>query len=302
MGLSPLVVGCLVLVGVAIAALPVEAHGHDTMSRHFVAEDVPATDVVIAGETTEGPYFEDESDYTDGSDMTAAARAGSPGVTVDRAGVLDGIPLSLTLNLFTVDGSTASELANADVFLWHCDALGRYSSVSQQPSEDTGRQKWLRGKQTTAANGSITFNTIVPGWYQGRAVHFHLRVRFAGEVSFAVTTQLFVADAQVDEYKARAPYSSDTQSITYLNSDSIFTSLTSEVRAKLTLSTTGTYDSGLMASLNVGIVSSDEDRPTPGPFDGPVPTFTLDPDSSFESSAASRTLTAMVVIALAACL
>ena len=42
---------------------------------------------------------------------------------------------------------------------------------------NTNGQTWLRGYQTTDATGLATFTTIVPGWYSGRAIHIHFKVR-----------------------------------------------------------------------------------------------------------------------------
>ena len=32
----------------------------------------------------------------------------------------------------------------------------------------------------TDANGAAAFTTIYPGWYQGRAVHIHFKIRVGG--------------------------------------------------------------------------------------------------------------------------
>jgi hypothetical protein len=37
-------------------------------------------------------------------------------------------------------------------------------------------QTFLRGIQTTNSDGNVTFTTIYPGWYQGRATHIHVEV------------------------------------------------------------------------------------------------------------------------------
>ena len=41
-------------------------------------------------------------------------------------------------------------------------------------------QTYLRGIQTTNSNGEVTFVTIYPGWYQGRATHIHAEVTVGG--------------------------------------------------------------------------------------------------------------------------
>ena len=67
----------------------------------------------------------------------------------------------------------------AQVDIWHCDALGLYSGVSD-PNADTREQDFLRGFQRTDANGAVQFQTIYPGWYSGRAVHIHFTIRTQG--------------------------------------------------------------------------------------------------------------------------
>lgn len=62
--------------------------------------------------------------------------------------------------------------------IWHCDAAGVYSDATD-PSFNTKGQRFLRGYQVTDANGKAAFTTIYPGWYQGRAVHIHFKIRTA---------------------------------------------------------------------------------------------------------------------------
>jgi protocatechuate 3,4-dioxygenase beta subunit len=305
----------LLCMSTAIVALLVgfTAAHNDVMSRHFVAQAVPSTDVVMVAETTAGPYPEAESDYITGVDMTAAAIAGSAGVTTNRSSVLSAIPLSLTLNMYSVSGTTATEISGADVFLWQCDALGVYSAVdiASQHTEDTVGQKWLRGKQTTGSSGNVTFRTILPGWYTGRVVHFHVRVRLANASSYAVTTQLFVNDTIVNGYKALAPYASDRQSLMLLSSgsDNIYTTLSTSVRSALTLNLLGSNTAGYAATLNVGITTSGSSTTTSTTTTtASAPSLTTSsvvPTSGFMSCAPTRTwglasLLAAVVIFVAA--
>ena len=71
----------------------------------------------------------------------------------------------------------------------------------------TTGQKFLRGYQTTDSNGIARFTTIYPGWYRGRAVHLHFKIRSTltgrGE---EFTSQLFFDDALSDAVYARPPY------------------------------------------------------------------------------------------------
>jgi protocatechuate 3,4-dioxygenase beta subunit len=62
----------------------------------------------------------------------------------------------------------------ARVDIWHANPQGIYSAVKDQAT--TGK-KFLRGYQVTDNNGTVRFITIYPGWYQGRAIHIHDKVR-----------------------------------------------------------------------------------------------------------------------------
>jgi protocatechuate 3,4-dioxygenase beta subunit len=68
--------------------------------------------------------------------------------------------------------------------------------------------------QLSDASGRVRFKTIYPGWYAGRAVHIHVRVRAGGAVRgetyvgghVAHTGQLFFPEATSDAVFERSPY------------------------------------------------------------------------------------------------
>ena len=91
-------------------------------------------------------------------------------------------------------------MRNAAVDVWHCDALGVYSgAVADNPGTN-----FLRGIQKTNAKGVATFKTIYPGFYQGRAVHVHVKVHMGGSVVH--TGQLFFPPAVTNAVYAKNPY------------------------------------------------------------------------------------------------
>ena len=71
-------------------------------------------------------------------------------------------------------------------------------------------KRYLRGYQTTDSSGTVTFSTIFPGWYHGRAVHIHFKIRtYSGsQKTFEFTSQIFFDDAISDEVYKQSPYSS----------------------------------------------------------------------------------------------
>ena len=82
--------------------------------------------------------------------------------------------LALTIRVINANSGCAP-VPNANVEIWHVDAAGDYSQYGTQTT-----QTFLRGIQTTNSNGEVTFTTIYPGWYQGRATHIHVEVTMAG--------------------------------------------------------------------------------------------------------------------------
>ena len=112
-------------------------------------------------------------------------------------------------------------------------------------SFNTKGQKFLRGYQTTDASGKAQFTTIYPGWYQGRAVHVHFKIR-TGASEF--TSQLFFDDALNTQVFAAAPYSQKgAQGVMKNASDGIYNS-------KLLLTVTKSADA-YAATFDIGLAS-----------------------------------------------
>lgn len=68
------------------------------------------------------------------------------------------------------------------------------------------------------------FTTIYPGWYPGRAVHIHFKIRSDASASSAYefTSQLFFDDALTDQVHAQAPYSAKGQRALRNSGDGIY--------------------------------------------------------------------------------
>jgi protocatechuate 3,4-dioxygenase beta subunit len=109
------------------------------------------------------------------------------------------------------------------VDIWQCDAVGRYSDVNDRRNSTSG-QTFLRGQQVTNASGIVQFTTIYPGWYSGRAVHIHFKVRTAASSSpaYEFTSQFYFDERLTDRVHARAPYSTHTGQRTRNESDGPF--------------------------------------------------------------------------------
>jgi protocatechuate 3,4-dioxygenase beta subunit len=137
-----------------------------------------------------------------------------------------GVPLNLQIAL--IDSSTCKPIKGAAVDIWQADATGHYSD---EQSEGTVGQAWLRGVQLTNAAGVAKFTTIYPGFYAGRAPHIHAKVHLGGSAANAKYSgghvshngQIFFPEALSTKVYATSPYTSDTNERTYRNGDRVYT-------------------------------------------------------------------------------
>jgi protocatechuate 3,4-dioxygenase beta subunit len=156
-----------------------------------------ATSCVLMPEMTEGPYYVDDAAVR--RDITE----GKPGVP-------------LRLRLTVVDADTCRPVPRASVEVWHADAGGNYSGFGSTSPDSM----FLRGAQRADAKGVVTFRTIYPGWYRGRAVHIHLKAHRSGNTVH--TTQLFFDETVSDAVYRESPYRSRSGAYTSNDDDSIY--------------------------------------------------------------------------------
>lgn len=133
-----------------------------------------------------------------------------------------GYKLTAKITIGNLNNSCAG-LAGAIVDIWHCDAEGNYSEYGGTSLQSTNYQSvhFLRGRQTTDANGLVTFTSIFPGWYSGRATHIHVHVYNAAGTSLKVTQIAFPEGAGTGVALVNG-YSKGMNGYTYNNADNIF--------------------------------------------------------------------------------
>jgi protocatechuate 3,4-dioxygenase beta subunit len=167
---------------------------------------------VVTPKQTEGPFFVDER--LNRSDIRVDPSDGS---------LKTGVPLSLTFHVSAIGSAGCNPLYGAIVDIWQCDAVGAYSAVNERDSRSAGKN-FLRGYQITDTNGDTQFTTIYPGWYPGRTVHIHFKVRAnaKSQKPQEVTSQLYFDDGLTDRIHAQPPYSSKGQRSVKNQQDGLF--------------------------------------------------------------------------------
>lgn len=185
----------LVGVGVGAAALAAcgasgssDSSGSSGSSGGAASNASTTADGEIPQETN-GPY---PADGTNGTNVLTESGIVRSDITssLDGGTTVDGVPLRFTFTVTDmVDDNVPFE--GAAVYLWQCDALGRYSMYSEGVEDET----YLRGVQVADAKGQVTFTTIVPGCYDGRWTHMHFEVY--PDADSATTGENAIATSQV---------------------------------------------------------------------------------------------------------
>jgi protocatechuate 3,4-dioxygenase beta subunit len=198
--------------------------------------DAAALACVLTPDKTEGPYFVDE-------------RLNRADIRVDpsNGSVQPGVPLRLTITVLDMDNACAP-VAGAAVDIWHAIAEGRYSDVS---ANGTVGRKYLRGYQVTDANGAVQFTTVYPGWYSGRAIHIHFKIRkFDGSsTTYEFSSQIFFDESVNQAVLAQGAYSARGQADTPNSADNIYGTDGGDLTAAATPDGSGGY----AATFAVGV-------------------------------------------------
>ena len=214
------------VISAAGAAIAFGCSDSPTSPSSSGSSTIPSTNAACAVTPTEtiGPY----------PSLTDLLRSD---VRESKSGTL----LTLTTKVVNVNNS-CSPVANAAVEIWHCDAAGNYSQYGTEV-----RETYLRGIQVTNSNGEVTFTTIYPGWYQGRATHIHLEVTVNGRSVKA--TQIAFPESVNNTVHATGVYSSRGANPMSNAADGIFAdSLAAEL-----VTPSGSPSGGYAVSFQVGI-------------------------------------------------
>ena len=166
----------------------------------------------------------------------------------------DGIGANMNVVItITNINNNCNVLSNTIVDIWHCDVNGDYSEYggTTMQSNNYTSAHWLRGRQVTGSAGTVTFQTIFPGWYQGRATHIHVHV-YSAEGNSLLVTQIAFPDTlcnTVNTTGASYGYTKGMSGYTYNANDNVF----SDGYSKELATVTGSLSNGFDLAIGINV-------------------------------------------------
>jgi protocatechuate 3,4-dioxygenase beta subunit len=210
---------------------------------------------------TNGPYPSDGTNTVSGVVSNSLTTSGVVRSDIrssfgSYSGTADGVLLTLKVKVVNTNSSCAN-LSGYAVYVWHCDALGRYSLYSSGVTS----QNYLRGVQVTDSNGEVTFTTIWPACYDGRWPHIHFEIfpslaTATTQRNAALTSQFAMPSAVCTTiYNGSSLYSASISNFAKVSvtTDGVFGDNTTAQIAAMTPTVTGSLSAGYAATVTVGV-------------------------------------------------
>lgn len=188
--------------GVLAACAPEPSQSTSTSSATTTAEAADSTLTEMKTETA-GPYPGDGSNGPDVLEKVGVERTDIRS-SIGGGATASGVPLTLKMNIIDMVNGDAP-MAGAAVYVWRCDATGKYSMYSTGLEDET----YLRGVQVTGDDGSVEFTTNVPGCYEGRWPHIHFEVFPSVDDITDATNAILTSQIAVPQEVCDAVYETD---------------------------------------------------------------------------------------------
>jgi protocatechuate 3,4-dioxygenase beta subunit len=257
------------ILGGVSAAAAVAACASDTDSSSGAAStsSTPSTNSTTSGTTdttavdvsageipeeTAGPYPGDGSNGANVLTQSGVVRSDIRSSFGGATGVAEGVPLTVRMKVYDLNGSEAKALSGAAVYIWHCNRDGEYSMYSQ----DIADENYLRGVQETDADGAVEFTSIFPAAYSGRWPHIHFEVYPSLDDATSASNKLRTSQMALPEDVCDQVYEADgyDASVANLSQTSLSTDMVFSDGYLLQMAAvTGSNDEGWVASLNVPV-------------------------------------------------
>jgi protocatechuate 3,4-dioxygenase beta subunit len=251
----------LVASATAIGGLSALGRGRifPTAQAEAIAKASDGRECLLDPTETEGPFPGDGSNNAHGTLANVLKSSGivrrdmrtNIGKTAIAA---EGQAFDLEITLVNVRQACAP-LAGHAIYLWHCDALGRYSIY------DLPNASYLRAVGVTNSVGNAAFTTIFPGCYPGRYPHIHFEVYMSLERATSYKNRLLTsqmampADACRTIYAASKRYGASAANFTSVRveRDDVFADSTPRQIAAQTPMVTGGASGAYKGVLTIGI-------------------------------------------------
>ena len=203
----------------------------------------------VVPEETAGPYPGDGSNGPDVLADPAVVRSDITTSFGDYTGTAAGVPTTILLTV--LDSATGCQpLAGGAVYLWHADKDGHYSMYTAPEAN------YLRGVGEADDSGTVTFQTIWPGCYDGRWPHIHFEVYPSVDDTLTTqnlitTSQLALPEAECQTVYAASGYETSVSNLsrTSLVSDGVFRDGADRQLA----TATGSNDAGWTVALTITV-------------------------------------------------
>ena len=151
---------------------------------------------------TGGPFPGDGSNGPNALADPAVVREDITGSFGEFTGTAEGVPT--TIKLTVLDSANGCQpLSGGAVYLWHADKDGQYSMYTAPNAN------YLRGVGEADANGTVTFQTIWPGCYDGRWPHIHFEVYPSVDDALAAASLIKTSQIAMPEAECNLVYEAD---------------------------------------------------------------------------------------------
>lgn len=213
---------------------------------------------------TNGPYPADGTNSSSGSTsnvltVSGIVRSDIRSSFIGSTTTADGVQFDIELQLVDVNSGCAA-IEGAAIYIWHCDAAGKYSLYSSGITTES----YLRGVQVTDAEGKVSFTTIYPACYSGRWPHIHFEIFLDGLTSASTgRTADLISQLAMPAAVNSAVFTGDTRytasianyNAISLSSDNVFGDNTDAQVAQMTPAVSGSISAGYSGSAVIGIAA-----------------------------------------------
>ena len=161
--------------GISRFSDPIDPTGAPSVGGGIPPEMPGSTVKVEKGEVppeTGGPFPADGSNGVSVLNDSGIVRSDITRSFGGPKGIAKGVPTTIALTVLNQKDGKARPYRGAAVYVWHCDAKGRYSMYDRT----IPTQNYLRGLQVADKKGRVQFRSIFPAAYTGRWPHIHFEV------------------------------------------------------------------------------------------------------------------------------